>query len=667
MKKSLIILFLSLTTSLAFSQGKLMSWDFDSVNTADTLEGYYSYIDGSVGKGLLLDGFTTRVVRKSSEVKRVGKEFTIQASIALGNYPWNWCPIITTEGQINSGYRLMVGPLGQISMQVAISEQWIVCTTPTEVLPLREWCHITATYKENDCMEVYLNGKLLHSISVKGGMTFENGSNCVIGMIAIPDKPSNIHRSWGTVEQYFGLDGIVDEIVVYNAKLSKEQIVALSSNYSAKSPEIAPRRLPMVENPRQFGAYYTKLKYYPGWDNVWRVYDDPDIVVCFEETPIKLIFWRGIRYGASWVSENENWMSDQSVEAWDSGEKDTDGCFEHMQDRHCRFSHVRIIENTPARVVIHWRYAPVSSKNRTWKVDPKTEWECWVDEYYYVYPDGSAVRKVIWKTGTLGYPRQFQETLALLHPGQMVSDLMEVENAYVMDYDGKRGVQKFSDNPQERDEYNGYTIQRYNYKSEYKPYICFEPGNNMELRNSHINSYNLARGCNHFPVGQARCDGRTTLMSDRPSHCTSFPISYPIIHQERDNSYWCGLYGMNTMKMEDLLSFGRSWAYSPDLLSTSDVISFKGYDRSTRSYNFERVKKGNQMLSFEIEGTKSSPIINPAFYIKNWGDKEVTILLNGKPFKDFKQGIYRKIEGNDLVLFLNYKSVKQIKISIVNK
>ncbi len=99
-------------------------------------------------------------------------------------------------------------------------------------------------------------------------------------------------------------------------------------------------------------------------------------MVCFDNSPVKLIFWRGIRYGPGWVSENENWMSDQSLETWGNGKNDIEGCFEHMQDRHCRFSHVRIIENNEARAVVHWRYAPVSSHDHTWMPDPK--------------PDGSA-------------------------------------------------------------------------------------------------------------------------------------------------------------------------------------------------------------------------------------------------------------------------------------
>ena len=289
------------------------------------------------------------------------------------------------------------------------------------------------------------------------------------------------------------------------------------------------------------------------------------MVVCFEKSPVKLIFWRGIRYGASWVSENENWMSDQSVEAWGEGDKDNEGCFEHMQDRHCRFSHVRIIENTAARVVVHWRYAPVSAYDNTWRSDPKTGWECWVDEYYYIYPDTSAVRRVSWKKGSLGHPRQFQETLALLHPGQKVSDLLEKDLAMVADYESNTSEVKFVEDPNSPpygpftwDNPKPYTIRRYNFKSQYKPFICFEPGNQMHIRHSSLSSYDRAGGCNHFPVGQARCDGRTTRMSDRPSHCTSFPISDPVLHEEDDRLY-CQATSRRLRRLNGLKSLNRGW------------------------------------------------------------------------------------------------------------
>jgi len=89
--------------------------------------------------------------------------------------------------------------------------------------------------------------------------------------------------------------------------------------------------------------------------------------------------------------ENGIWMADQSIENFNG----KDGCIEHMLDYHCRFSHVRIIENTPARVVVHWRYLPTSANGNHSQVNPISGWEDWVDEYYTFYPDQVGFRKVV--------------------------------------------------------------------------------------------------------------------------------------------------------------------------------------------------------------------------------------------------------------------------------
>ena len=620
-----------------------------------------------------LDGFTTCVRKKTNDITWPEKEFSVEAWVALGNYPWNWCPIITTESDEIKGWRLMLGPLGQISLQVAIGEQWVSCSTGQEVMPLRTWMHIVGVYEANKQIKLYVNGKPIVSVPIQGQLRYPRNIKCKIGMVAAPEKPSDIHRTWGTIATYYGIDGIIDELKVYDHILTPDDVANNYKSVQITQPDILPRKLPDIEkNPGIFAAFYTKLKYYPGWDNLWPVEQDPDIVVCFERSPVKLIFWRGIRYGASWVSENENWMTDQSVESWENGAQDSEGCFEHMQDRHCRFSHVRIIENTEARVVVHWRYAPVSAHNNTWRPDPKTGWECWIDEYYFIYPDASAIRRVSWKKGSLGYPRQFQESLALLHPGQVISDLLEKDFALVADYENNRSQGLFVDDPNNPpygpftwEKSYPYTIQQYNFKSNHKPFICFEPGNEMFIRHNRLSSYDKAGGCNHFPVGQARCDGRTTRLSDRPSHCTSFPISDPVIHEEDERYYWCGLYGMNTMIMDQLVKFGRSWAYAPELVGLSAGFLSYGYDRSRRCYQLENSRQVTNAASFTINASKDSPLIHPSFFVKNWNAASATVLVNGKAYPDCETGIIQELEGNNLVVFLWLKADTDVSIKII--
>jgi len=682
MKKTFAVIVLALCAVEAAAQDAKVRWPFDALQNGrtretisgkmDPVEGYAEGAPGVRGNGLRLDGFTACVRASGPDRVVTGDEITVEAWVALGEYPWNWCPVLTSESDEVKGYRLLIGPLGQASLECAIGGQWLACTSGRDALPLRTWMHVAGVYRAGSEMSLYINGSLVASSRISGAIA-QAKTGYLLGMVARPDKPSDIHRTWGTVPAYFGLDGIIDEVGVYDRALAAATIKEHSALSGARKPDIAPRRLPTIEkNPGRFGAYYTKLKYYPGWDRLWPVDQDPDIVVCFPGSAVKLVFWRGIRYGASWVSENENWMSDQSVETWENAKSDREGCFEHMQDRHCRFSHVRVIENTEARVVVHWRYAPVSAYDHTWNADPKTGWECWIDEYYYIYPDASAIRKVSWKTGTLGELRQFQETLALLHPGQIVSDLLEKDYVTVADYDGKTAKVSFVENPNvppygpfSWDVTHPYTVQQYQFKSQNKPFICFEPGNKMSLRFENLASYGRASGCNHFPVGQARCDGRTTLTSDRPSHCSSFPISDPVIHEKGDREYWNGLYGMTDWTVPQVVAFGRAWALPAELVLTDPDIRSEGYDRSQRCYQI--VNTGGQPKPFEVRlmAEASTPVIHPVLRVQGWNGGTPRVLVNGKECPEARVGLDRRLEGDNLIVFLPIESRSALTVRIV--
>jgi hypothetical protein len=667
---SLITLLLMTLSAQQVSKAQIpvMSWDFENIknrsaietstNIADTIEGNFEWVDGVTGKGLRLDGFTTRVIRKGKEIRNPGAAFTIEAWVSLGEYPLNWCPVITTESDEVKGYRLMIGPYGQVSFETAISEQWISCTSANETMPLRKWMHLTGVYTSQKEMALYVNGELVTTTAIKGSLTYPSKTSCILGMVTVPGKPSNTIRTWGTVDAYFGLDGIIDDIEVFDVALSSDQVKGDFLKVKAGVPDIQPRKLPVIEkNPGHFGAFYTKLKYYPGWDNLWPVDQDPDIVICFDKNPSKLIFWRGSRYGPAWVSENENWMGDQSLETWGNDKNDIEGCFEHMQDRHCRFSNVRIIENTDARAVIHWRYALVSSHDHTWMPDPKTGWECWVDEYYYVYPDGSAIRKVSWNKGTTGDAIQYQESLPFTQPGQRNQDLLENDYVSVADYDYHTRTVSVELRKQPADWFGKYTIQQFNFKSQNKPFICFEPGNDMWVRWIDV-------GYNHYPVNQARSDGRWAKTLDRPAHISSSPCSDPVIHENGNRMYWIGLYGMNGMKMNELIRFGRTWAFAPEISVTGDRFVSKGYDKTERCYQLENNNSKAGKVEFTLKGSMDSPVIDPAIRVKNWNSIVAKILVNGKVSSNAKVGINHQLGGDDLVLYLPIEETTPVTITI---
>ena len=69
-----LFLFIS---SVAMAQTPVMTWDFETIKDgkaieastqiADTIEGNFEQVTGVRGKGLRLDGFTTRVIRSGKE------------------------------------------------------------------------------------------------------------------------------------------------------------------------------------------------------------------------------------------------------------------------------------------------------------------------------------------------------------------------------------------------------------------------------------------------------------------------------------------------------------------------------------------------------------------------------------------------------------------------
>jgi hypothetical protein len=329
-----------------------------------------------------------------------------------------------------------------------------------------------------------------------------------------------------------------------------------------------------------------------------------------------------------------------------------------MQDRHCRFSHVRIIENSDARVVVHWRYALVSSHDNTWMPDPKTGWECWADEYYYIYPDGSAIRKVSWNKGATGPNVQYQESLPLTQPGQRNDEVLYNDYVHVADYDFKMRSVDVELREEPADWFRNYTVQQFNFKSENKPFICFEPGNQMWVRWIDV-------GYNHFPVNQARCDGRWTKTLDRPSHISSSPISDPVIHESGNRNFWNGLYGMNNMIMTDLIAFGRSWAYPAEITVSGSGFTSKGYDKSQRCYQIEKSGQTSGTIEITLQGRKDSPLINPAIHVKNWNSEGAKVLVNGKETRNCRVGINHELEGSDLVIFLDLKEATLVKITII--
>jgi hypothetical protein len=85
-----------------------------------------------------------------------------------------------------------------------------------------------------------------------------------------------------------------------------------------------------------------------------------------------------------------------------------------------------------------------------------------------------------------------------------------------------------------------------------------------------------------------------------------------------------------------------------------------GYDKNQRAYVLARKPAvENAALEFTLAGNSQSPVLNPAFIIKKWGNANVTLTLDGKPIprgKGFRYGHRQTLEGTDLIVWIKNES-----------
>jgi len=699
---SLLVLLMICLSSAALSAapeaGVVARWSFeksgleiarDTVSgITDTIEGTYKQPRGIVGSALKLDGYTTCIVRPSSDAPRLKGNMAASAWVAFGAYPWNWCPIITQSQANEKGFSLSAGPKGQVRLELCVDGTWQSCTSRDFTIPLRQWVHVAGVYDENKGLRIYVNGELDKTQAVTGSAQYADARDLRIGMNYEATKPSNIHRQHGTLAGWFSIDGIMDEVKLYDRALTDSDVEAqFKAALPLPEPELQPRVLPAgPKGPGHFGAYYCHLKYYDEWDNLWATGPDPDVLVRFDESSSRVVFWRGTRYSPAWVAEPGLWMADQSMEAWGVGKNDTEGCFEHMQDPKCRYSHVRIIESHDARVVVHWRYPPISSHNHIWREDPKTGRACWVDEYYFIYPDVMGVRKVTWKTGSVGHPRELQESLPLTGPGQLQADVIHRDYAFVANLKGETQTLSFVPDASAHRAENHWrflpkkngksfpkdlTIQMFNFRSEFKPFNVFEPDSRMHYVTDltlEPGGLTVPSGCNHWPVGQMRCDGRAVQAADRPTHFLGCPMSSPPVHEKDGRSWWCGIYGMTDRSIDDLVTVARSWSQAPEITVQGQEFTDRGYDRAERAYQIECADPtAGVVLRCRLAARSESPVYNIPMVIANWGNAGAALKINGKTVaqgKNFRVGHCYRLDRADLVVWIKLQSSETVSLEL---
>ena len=428
-----LVLLTAPVTSFANTNGLVASWHFDEGSGRATTEvasgkqdpfaGHLMFDQGVRGSGLKFDGFTSRLARPAKELPKFGPALTVEAWVAPQEYSWAWTGIVDHDQDARAGFFLGINHLGQVGFYAAVDGKWLGCDSK-EPLALLKWAHVAGTFDPATGFKLYVNGQPVGANEAKGDFKPAEGLDLLIGMAHRQQYPALTERE--PSKKFLSnmvFDGLIDEVRISNRALTADEIkTSFRANSPANPQPLQFRVLPSgPPGPRPFGAFYTRLSYCPEWDRLWRVGDFADVLVCFDELPVRMVFWRGTGYCPAWVTENGKWVSDQSPESWNWK---TWGCFEHMSDKRC---HSRMCAFWKTATPAPWSIgaSPAPSINYDFNhVDPDTGWGEWTDEYYYIYPDAVAVRYQEVRS-TWAANMEWQQTELLNQPGTRPQDNVE--------------------------------------------------------------------------------------------------------------------------------------------------------------------------------------------------------------------------------------------------
>jgi hypothetical protein len=669
------VAFAALLIACAFVGPELIAVASDAAPPALVLD--FTSLDGRVrgngwlvpgvsGQALQLDGIAAHVLVPADSVPRLTGSFTVEGWVALGAYPFNDAPILQQNGAA-AGFFLGIGDRGQVRFDVTAGGERLNVVSASR-LALRQWTHVAGVFEEGRGITLYVNGESAGAAQGTGAFEQAAGSDLWIGRNADEMEQTGSVGARRQQPTRILLDGILDELKVTPGALSGADIATAYARLRPTTPPpLEARSLPTLPpGPHTFGAVYTRLRYYKGWDDVWRVGDQADVVVRFDQAPYWFTFWRGTSYIPHWVTENGIWYDNEFTETFPPGMV---GSAEPMSDKQCRFSQVRILESSEARAVVHWRYAPLGVGYLPAYPDPLTDWADWTDEIHTIYPDGVGVRKIVVHSSKPDADREWHEGIVVMGPGMTPNDAIEPTGVLLANSRGDAVNISWEKTtpPHDPQQPSHAGIQRINTRSRFKPFAIarWQDDPRFDVYSGEVRrDVSIYPWWNHWPTAFEPSNGRYALAADRASHSSLTHMYWKPMARAADTVVKIHLEGMSDAGVPELASLARSWENPARL--TIDAAGFSGgeYDPSERAWIIERTA-AKSSLAFAVAASPESPVENLAIIVKGWGEGDASLEADGRRLRrgrDLRIGHRQRLEAIDLVVFATIHSTSPIRL-----
>ena len=653
---------------------------------------------GVSGTAVQFDGHKNFVAFPGRNAPKIKEAITLEGWAAMAAYPWSWTTIVQQTDDVpeirefkvdenreipwnerfkviyhkedDRGYFLGINGMGQAGFKIRVNGVWEELTSK-RTLKKDVFYHFAATYeKSSGKILLYIDGKLDCEKQIAKSDIETSSKDILIGKGKDRAQIAPVRKN--TFPGSYTFDGIIDEVKIYTSALNAAEIEQSYKNYNVTPETLADmeiRKIPTGEDLDRFGARYTFLKFYDSWENLWRTGEHADIVVEFDENPGKVIFWRGLSYIEMMANELNQFYSNEFNETWNTS--GGTGCQEPMSDKGVYAAHAKIIENTPARVVLEWRFALHDVNYVLANYVDETGWGDWASWYYYIYPDGVVVKvQQLWSSGD-ELNHEWQESMAILGPNQHPHDIISRTNTLTfIGLDGHSVAFDWINQPPTTDEVHekakGKPIQIINYTGEYDPVTIVQENQGYNVYNGELTDYAVFCTWNHWPVAQQPSDGRYALFSDRTAHSSLTHMYYPVYEavskKESKTPYQkkIMMQGMLRMEASELAVLGNSWINPPGLINAKGCSG--DYDKAQRAYV---IHPDAQKISFTLECSESNPLYNAAVVVKNWNRNSEAILLINAAKHPVEQGIFRDVDGTKtLVIWIEKKTQEKIDVVI---
>jgi hypothetical protein len=391
----------------------------------------------------------------------------------------------------------------------------------------------------------------------------------------------------------------------------------------------------------------------------------------------KFVFWSLANYVPAWHMDNQLLYSYEFVETWGGG---APGCHEPMSDRLLRWSGVEVIEDNAARKRVRWRYVLC---NPDYKVpeDAVGSELPEVEERWTFYPDGTGVRHIVYAPKLDSAHRSWHELTELIAIAGSLTDPKEHLAQAPLTVTSLSGDVLRPDYRRKKSKIDRSRVNRWDqfiavahFRDAPDAFCAFSQAADTPDTHSHYRfGFDVSwhgpgyRMC-HWPVGlepyqkPSKTHGtwkaqvsHTSLAGMGIWKGRDWADHFELDERGRKTREWVSLVGL--AKPGDLGAIRArtsTWLYpgtvtvrgvsrdrSRPHLTRGAGARFKGIDRGRRCIVLECSR--GRSCSFTLDPTpKQTTVVNPCFVIEGWGDRPVSVTMDGAALvrgRGFESGV----------------------------